>query len=175
MGGTEFLSAMAAVNAGLGAVNTVSGIAQGNAQAKYQAQQAELQRRAQQAQRDQQLKQLEENRKAQTARARASMGAAGTGSATGSGAAVIGQLNRKADENRLQLLNGFALDDEMLSLARPGSSSLDNLLTLGQSLSKFGSALSDWSKAPATPPPTQSGSAGDTYTQKILSKEQQWP
>lgn len=156
---------LALINAGLGTIGTVSGIAQGNAQAKYQARQTELQRRAQQAQRDQQLKQLEVERKAQTARARASMGAAGTGSTMGSGAAVIGQLNRRADENRLQLLNGFALNDEMLSLARPGSSSLDNLLTLGQSLTNFGSALDDWSKKSATPPTTQSGNAGDTYTQ----------
>lgn len=134
----------AAISAGIGAVSTASGMAQGNAQAKYQNQQAELQRRAQQAQRDQQLKQLEADRKAQTARVRAGMGAAGTGSTQGSGAAVLGQLNRKANENRLQLLNGFALDDESLalSLARPRASSLNNLLTLGQSLSDFGHAAS---------------------------------
>ena len=145
MGGTEFLSAMAAVNAGLGAVSTVSGIAQGSAQAKYQAQQAELQRRAQQAQRDQQLQQLEENRKAQTARARAALGASGVGSGQGSGAAVIGQLNRKADDNRLQLLSGYGLEDEALGLIRQrgSGSQVDNLLALGQSVSSFGKSLDD--------------------------------
>jgi len=143
MGGVG--TALAAINAGLGVAGTVSGIQQGKAQASYQAQQNALQLTAQRAERSRQLQAVEEERKAQTARARAALGASGVGSGQGSGAAVIGQLNRKADENRLQLLSGYGLEDEALGLLRQrsGGSQAENLLTLGQSAMSFGKSLDD--------------------------------
>lgn len=160
----------ALISAGIGAAQTVSGIAQGNAQAKHQARQADLQRRQQQAERERQLKLLEADRKAQTARARAALGAAGVGSAEGSGAAVINQLNRRSDESRVNLLQGAAFDDEAFGLAvsQPRASGFDNLLEVGQSLSRFGSALDDWNKKNAKLDPNGNGQQKSKPTLQYL-------
>ena len=127
---------------------SVAGMRNASAQAAAQAQQADLQRRAQEAQRVQQLKQVEENRKVQLARARVGMGAAGIAGTGGSAAAVLAGLNRRADEDRADLLRGFGFDGEALALSaaarrKSSLSEFQDLLELGQDLGNAGSQLGD--------------------------------
>ena len=155
MGGT--VETMAILSAVSGAVGTVAGMQGANAQAKAQAQQADLQRRAQELQRTRQLKQVEEDRKVQLARVRAGLGAAGLGGSGGSSAAILAGLNRRADEDRADLLRGFGVADEALALSaaarrKSGLSQFQDLLELGQDLGRVGSQLSDPLQLAATTP-----------------------
>lgn len=134
MGGTEAIIGLA-----LSMASTVAGAQEASSQRKQQAARLAQQQQQQALQQRIEERKLERQRKSDLASARARMGAAGTGTDSGSGAAVLQGLNKEYDQ---QLADSRSLFNAQMTanqnLLDDGPSGLRTALALGQQAFNFG-------------------------------------
>lgn len=136
---------MMAASSGFGALSTLGGSQQGNAQRKAQAaqiaQQQHQQKQAALRQRMEERK-LERQRRKETAAARARLGSSGIGSSGGSGAAVLRGLNSRYDTAVSESRALFDMSRSApTSLLDDGGSQIADIARKGQAVTDAGLGL----------------------------------